>query len=96
MSTNDVAWARLVRYISTEDSTLIQYGEPIVSEPDADILDLARNGKLDVKVCEGSDPLSARPSDRIQRVAKLLGPLEPKDVPYIRCIGLNYKTHSTY
>jgi hypothetical protein len=24
-----------------------------------------------------------------------LGPLEPTDVPIIRCIGLNYKTHST-
>jgi hypothetical protein len=50
---------------------------------------------LQVKVLQGDHPLSAIPTGQIEMVARLLGPLEPSNVPIIRCIGLNYKTHST-
>ncbi|KAL2349800.1 hypothetical protein BJ546DRAFT_1043527 [Cryomyces antarcticus] len=70
----------------------IQYGEPIVSGPE-EFNDHLKAGNLQVRVCEGSDPFTARPTTQIQHVRTILGPLRPEDVPIIRCIGLNYKTH---
>ncbi|KAN0116947.1 hypothetical protein V8E51_002924 [Hyaloscypha variabilis] len=46
-----------------------------------------------VRVCKGDNPFSATPTETIATVELLLGPLRPLDVPIIRCIGLNYKTH---
>lgn len=45
-------------------------------------------------VYEGSDPFSLQPTARTEAVHRLLGPLAPEHVPIIRCIGLNYKSHS--
>jgi hypothetical protein len=92
MAPNLVPWNRLVRFNDAQGN--IRYGEPILETEDADIATLARDGKLKVKVCEGSGPLSCKPTDEEAKVEKLLGPLESKDVPLIYCIGLNYKAHS--
>ena len=90
-----VAWDRLVRY-QPVDSSEVRYGQPILHPGQEDqISALARDCKLDVEILEGIQPLDAKPSGRIERVGKLLGPLTSNDVPIIRCIGLNYKTHST-
>lgn len=86
------AWSRLVRYISAKDAKT-KYGEPIVESENADIAAMAREGKLEVVVCEGSDALSAVPTGTKDSVKTLLGPLRPQEVPIIRCAGLNYKTH---
>jgi len=96
MKSQLVTWSRLVRYVPLEAGGTVQYGEPILPNEADDIAELARKGELKVKVCKGSDPLSATPTEQIQTVKTLLGPLEPKDVPIIRCIGLNYKTHSKF
>jgi hypothetical protein len=48
MSSSNVAWTSLVRYVST-DNALIQYGEPIVYSPGTDIIELVRSGKLEVR-----------------------------------------------
>ena len=87
------SWDRLVRYISEKDGK-VRYGEPIVSDSKPDIDQLAQDGKLEVKVLDGSHPLQAKPTGEQDKVKQLLGPLTPKDVPIIRCVGLNYKTHS--
>ncbi|KAL2070822.1 hypothetical protein VTL71DRAFT_13848 [Oculimacula yallundae] len=87
-----VSWDRLVRYRSADDSK-IKYGEPILSDPKDDVGKLASKGQLKVKVCHGNDALSAVPTDKVETVQTLLGPLEAREVPIIRCIGLNYKTH---
>lgn len=87
-----VAWKRLVRYISALDEKE-KFGEPIDELAEGDIAELARKGQLQVFVCEGSDPISAKPTSSIDQVKILLGPLRIDDVPIIRCIGLNYKTH---
>jgi len=93
MSANHVvAWSRLVRFISATDG-LEKFGDPIVDTANADIADLARRGQLEVVVLNGNTPLSARPTDKRDKVKTLLGPLRPSDVPIIRCIGLNYVTH---
>lgn len=89
-----VAWDRLVRY-RRHGNDEICFGQPILPPDKADETDqLAEDGKLEVEVLEGSSPFDARPSGRTERVGKLLGPLTPADVPIVRCIGLNYKTHS--
>ena len=87
------AWLRLVRYISAKDGK-IRYGEPITSEEKPDIDQMAQDGKLEVKILEGPNPIQAQPTGEQDTVKQLLGPLTPKDVPIIRCTGLNYKTHS--
>jgi 2-keto-4-pentenoate hydratase/2-oxohepta-3-ene-1,7-dioic acid hydratase in catechol pathway len=87
-----VAWKRLVRYISSSDGS-VKYGEPILEDASADIAALAQQGELKVHILEGSNPLDARPTSQEDHVKSLLGPLRVDDVPIIRCIGLNYKTH---
>jgi len=87
------AWKRLIRYVSAKDGS-IKYGEPIVSEDKPDIDALAQQGGLKVKVLEGESFLLAEPTGEEDEVKQLLGPLTPKDVPIVRCVGLNYRTHS--
>ena len=90
------AWKRLIRYVSTDGS--IKYGEPILpsssDEKNPDIDALAQQGGLKVKVLAGDNPLLAKPTGEEDEVKQLLGPLTPKDVPIVRCVGLNYRTHS--
>ena len=92
MAPSLVAWSRLVRFSDAQGN--IKHGQPILESEDADIAQLARDGKLQVHICEGSGPLSCKPTDQEAKVEKLLGPLESKDVPIVYCIGLNYKAHS--
>lgn len=89
------SWDRLIRYVSAKDGK-IKYGEPIVSDSKPDIDALAQKGGLKVKVLEGPTPIEAKATGEEDEVKELLGPLTPKDVPIIRCIGLNYKTHSKH
>lgn len=87
-----VSWTRLVRYISTDN--IVKYGEPVNVDPDANFHQLAKDGKLVLNVLEGSEPLPTTPTEEKETVKDLSGPLTPADVPNIRCIGLNYKSHS--
>jgi hypothetical protein len=96
MSVNKVSWDRLVRYVPEGKATEVHYGEPVLPDGSSveDIGELVDQPKLQVNVFEGSDPFSVVPTDRTETVKKLLGPLESHNVPIIRCIGLNYKSHS--
>ncbi|KAH8787295.1 hypothetical protein BGZ57DRAFT_950387 [Hyaloscypha finlandica] len=88
-----LTWDRLVRYVSATDDQ-IRYGEPILEPTEVEnIAQLATEGKLKVKVLEGTDPISVERTDRVDTVKTLLGPIEPKNTPIFRCIGLNYKSH---
>lgn len=88
-----VKWSRLVRYVSSDGS--IKYGEPISpSGSDREIGALLNTEDFSVKVFEGDNALDASPTEQIETVGRLLGPLSSREVPIIRCIGLNYKTHS--
>jgi hypothetical protein len=93
--TQNTPWNRLVRYESARDGA-VKYGEPIVPEHNSDLDKLAMSGKLRVKVLEGPTPFQAKHTGQEDEVGKLLGPLTPRDVPIVRCIGLNYKSHSWY
>jgi len=94
-TTSLTKWDRLIRYVSARDGQT-RYGEPIVaggeSKPDIDAL--AQKGGLKVKVLAGATPILAEPTGEEDEVKTLLGPLTSKDVPIVRCTGLNYKTHS--
>lgn len=93
------AWDRLVRYVSARDGS-IRYGDPVLAgDPKAaDIDALARAGELEVQVLEGSVKdaglFGLKGTGERDVVGTLLGPLTPADVPIVRCVGLNYKTHS--
>lgn len=87
------SWDRLIRYVSAKDGE-VKYGEPIVNDSKPDIDALAQKGGLKVNVLEGPTPVEAKQTGEEDEVKELLGPLTPRDVPIIRCIGLNYKTHS--
>ena len=92
----NVAWERLIRFISTDDVVLL--GEPILLHPDFDLGNLTADTRLQAKVIHGDDIYdttgSTRVTDEVVTVKKLLGPLQLRDVPMVRCVGLNYATHS--
>ena len=81
-----VAWSRLVRY--KDENGTVKYGEPVSDEASFE------DGKVEVRICEGSSIFDAKPTSEVEVAHKLVGPLTPQDVPIIRCIGLNYRTHS--
>ena len=89
-------WSRLIRFLPAGSATPA-YGDPITA-PGVDVADAADAGELDARIIEvdASGPLSpsAKVTDEVVRVAKLLGPLGLNDVPDIKCIGLNYRKHS--
>ena len=87
-----VPWKRAIRYIATDGST--RYGEPQIQNDHDDILELAQKGELEVHILEGDSILKAVPTGKRDRVKELLSPMTVSEVSFIRCIGLNYRTHS--
>ena len=91
-----VSWERLIRFIAT-DGRLLR-GEPILPTPDFDIGDTTADTKLQARVLSGTDIYDTtgltKVTDEIVTVKELLGPLEQRDVPILRCVGLNYAKHS--
>lgn len=96
MSTSSASttWDRLIRYHPIGSSKKVRWGDPILKDGQYDISKLAEQGQLQVNVLEGPSFLDAKPTGQTELVGKLLGPVTAQDVPIIRCIGLNYKTHS--
>ncbi|ROW10924.1 hypothetical protein VMCG_01019 [Cytospora schulzeri] len=90
------AWQRLIRFVATDGG--IYYGEPLMPSPDFDMGSTTEDTQLQAKVIQGEDLYDTsgvtKVTDKIVTVKKLLGPLAPRDVPILRCIGLNYAKHS--
>lgn len=87
-----MVWSRLIRFLDEEGE--FRHGEPQI-ESSEDLSSFVHAGTLTAREIVGDDLFSASPTDKVLRVKKLLGPLVPEDVPIIRCVGLNYATHST-
>ena len=89
-------WKRLVRFVAADGRIL--RGEPILPTADFDLGFVTEQDGLQVKVLTGDDPYDVtgktKLTDETVTVKKLLGPLTPKDVPILRCVGLNYAKHS--
>jgi hypothetical protein len=90
-------WSRLIRFVPEGRDETPVYGEP-VGDDLSDIGALADAGKLSAKLVEpgreGPLAQSARITDNVVKVQRLLGPLGPDDCTDIKCIGLNFRKHS--
>ncbi|CAH0051632.1 unnamed protein product [Clonostachys solani] len=90
-----LAWERLIRFIATDGRTL--RGEPILPSPEFDLGTADENTRLQAKVISGEDIFNTtgatKVTDEIVTVRKLLGPLTRREVPILRCVGLNYTKH---
>lgn len=92
----NLAWNRLIRFVATDGRVL--YGEPILGTPDFDLGDTTEETRLQAKVIQGDDLYdttgATKVTEEVVTVKTLLGPLAASDVPILRCVGLNYATHS--
>lgn len=89
-----VPWKRLIRFVNEEDGQ-VYFGDAVLPSPDFDIGSPENSNSLEAKILSG-DPLSSTCTvqDRVVKVKRLLAPLTAAQVPAIRCIGGNYKSHS--
>ncbi|KAI1245125.1 hypothetical protein MGN70_012014 [Eutypa lata] len=85
-----MAWTRLIKF--QDEDGFIRHGEPLIDSPE-DLGRLLETGNLTAHELVGQDLLSMRLTEKIFHVKKLVGPLDPKDVPILRCVGLNYAKH---
>ncbi|KAK6209865.1 5-carboxymethyl-2-hydroxymuconate isomerase [Colletotrichum tabaci] len=83
-------WDRLIRFV--DDNDVEHFGEPQVQD-ESEFTALLDKNDLWAVIYDGASPVS--PLTKGERVhVKALKPLlTPKDVPIIRCIGLNYVKH---
>lgn len=90
----EIPWTRLIRFVSDEDGQT-HFGDAILPSPDYELGKPDSPGELKARRVLG-DPLSPACTldDRAVKVRKLLGPLTRDQVPALRCIGGNYKSHS--
>jgi len=86
------SWTHLVRFIAKEDGQ-IHLGQIDASEyPDVGLA--TYEGKdVSAQVVNG-DIYNGEVTDRVMHVQQLLPPIDMKDVPIIRCMGLNYRDHA--
>ena len=91
-----VAWQRLIRFVVTDGRVL--YGEPILPSPDFDLGTTTAKTQLRAKVITGKDLYdttgATKETNEVVTIKDLLGPPVQKDVPIVRCVGLNYAKHS--
>ena len=83
-----MTWQRLIRFRDIEGQ--VHYGEPLINDAE----DLTKKD-LQASILIGPDVFSLQSSGSKAAIAEILGPLTPADVPIIKCVGLNYATHST-
>ncbi|KAJ0159145.1 Fumarylacetoacetate hydrolase domain-containing protein 2 [Colletotrichum tanaceti] len=85
-----MSWDRLIRFV--DDNDVEHFGEPQVQD-ESEFTALLDKNDLWAVVYDGASPVS--PLTKGERVhVKALKPLlTPRDVPIIRCIGLNYVKH---
>ena len=93
--TSLLPWKRLIRFVSTDGRVL--RGDPILPSLDFDLGTVTESTKLQAHIISGDNIFDTsghtRVTDDVVTVKQLLGPLEAKDVPILRCVGLNYAKH---
>lgn len=89
-----MTYSRLIRFRDQDSDEW--FGEPEIENAD-DLLKLLHEKSLYATVLNGSNPfdLASHKGERKQ-VAEILPIIQPKDVPIVRCIGLNYIKHSKF
>ncbi|KAK7553364.1 hypothetical protein IWX49DRAFT_496480 [Phyllosticta citricarpa] len=86
-------WTHLIRFVAKEDG-LAHYGQVDAARyPDVGLA--MYEGKEEVRVKEVTGGLyDGIVGERELTVQTLLPPLQPTDIPLIRCMGLNYRDHA--
>jgi hypothetical protein len=88
-------WNRLIRFVAADNQ--VYFGEPVIADAAATVDKLLEQGTLEAKVVKGDIfAEDAVVTDEVVKVVQLLGPLTVEQVPIIKCVGLNYKTHSKF
>lgn len=86
-----MSWNRLIRFV--DDNDVEHFGEPEVQD-EPEITSLLDKSDLWATIYDGASPVSSLAKGERVHVKALRPLLTPKDVPIIRCIGLNYVKHS--
>lgn len=87
------SWERLIRF--EDEAGNVQFGEPLFGSNDPSLInELADRGELEARCLVGSDLFSLSASTEVVKVKKLVTLLSPRDVPIVKCVGLNYMKHS--
>lgn len=98
-----VPWTRLIRFESTDGRIL--HGDVILPDQitgssaiEFDIGKTSEADRVQARILKGDDVFDTTGrtyvTDEVATVKRLLGPLTQKDVPILRCVGLNYAKHS--
>ncbi|GKT47720.1 fumarylacetoacetate hydrolase domain-containing protein 2 [Colletotrichum spaethianum] len=85
-----MSWNRLIRFV--DDNDVEHFGEPQVQD-ETDLSTLHDRIDLWVVTYDGANPFSPLVKGERMHVKALKPLLRPKDVPIVRCIGLNYVNH---
>ena len=85
------SWNRLIRFVDKNGRET--FGEPCVAD-DKELAAKLDNNDLWAVELQGSSPVGKLTRGEKVAVQSLRPVLQQKDVPIIRCIGLNYMKHS--
>lgn len=86
-----MSWSRLIRFVDQNGHTM--FGEPCI-ETSSELTELIEKKELYALKFTGESPFElSGPGEKVL-VDHLLPILTPRDVPIIKCIGLNYMKHS--
>lgn len=88
-----MSWNRLIRFV--DDNDVEHFGEPEIQD-ETELEALLEKNELWAIVYDGASPVAPLTKGDRVRVKALRPLLAPKDVPIIRCIGLNYVKHSMF
>ncbi|CAG9981062.1 unnamed protein product, partial [Clonostachys byssicola] len=90
-----VPWSRLIRFQAADGRVL--RGEPVLPRPNLDLGLITEADNIQARVITGDDPYdttgATRVTEELVTVKRILCPLTAKDVPILRCVGLNYLKH---
>lgn len=91
-------WKRLIRFQATDGRVL--RGEPITEDSSLDLGLVTSADKLRARVLSDGDIYDTtgktKLTDEIAVVERILAPVAASEVPILRCVGLNYATHSKH
>lgn len=85
-------WTHLVRFIAEEDKQVHLGNVDVSKYPDVG-LSTFKGQKVAVNLVTGS-AFSGTVTEKVMHIERLLSPLDAKEVPIIRCLGLNYRDHA--
>ncbi|KAF4838804.1 Fumarylacetoacetate hydrolase domain-containing protein 2 [Colletotrichum tropicale] len=85
-----MSWNRLVRFV--DDNDVEHFGEPEIQN-ETELTGRLEKNELWAVVFDGASPVSTLTKGERVHVKALRPLLAPKDVPIVRCIGLNYVKH---